>query len=54
MHVQSGMVINPVGQQTVHTVQPLFQNVTRTYIPHHIYNEIPVVNSETKRYEDGN
>lgn len=38
MHVQSGIVINPVGPQTVHTVQPLFQSVKRSYIPHHIYN----------------
>jgi hypothetical protein len=36
--------------QTVQTIQPLYQSVRKTYIPHHIYNEIPIMNSETKYY----
>jgi hypothetical protein len=31
---------------------PLFQSVHKTYIPHHIYNEIPILNSETKYYQE--
>lgn len=33
--------------------QPLYQSVRKTFIPQHIYNEIPVLNSETKRYYEG-
>ena len=31
---------------------PLFQSVQKTYLPHHIYNEIPILNSETKYYQE--
>jgi hypothetical protein len=33
------------------TIQPLYQSIHKTYIPHHIYNEIPIMNSETKYYQ---
>jgi hypothetical protein len=46
--IQSGhpQVLLPPGQV------PLFQSVHKTYIPHHIYNEIPILNSETKYYQE--
>lgn len=36
--------------QMVQQIQPLYQSVHKTFIPHHIYNEIPIQTSETKRY----
>jgi hypothetical protein len=44
--VQSGHPIQTVSQ-------PLYQSIRKTFIPQHIYNEIPVLNSETKRYYEG-
>ena len=30
----------------------MYQSVHRTYVPHHIYNEIPVLSSETRPYPE--
>lgn len=58
--IQSG---HPVPNLPIQLMQnyppghPLFQNIRKTFVPHHIYNEIPipVMSSETKyiQVEDG-
>ena len=53
----SHLPLNSNSNQTLnysHTVQnsqPIMQTVNRTFVPHHIINEIPIMASETKRYE---
>ena len=42
---------NPTQIQTVTYQQPLTQSIKRTFVPHHIINEIPIVATETKRME---
>lgn len=39
-HVQTVQTV-----QNVQTFQPLHQNIRKTYVPHHIYNEIPIMNT---------
>lgn len=47
--IQPGTIVTGMPMQTIQTV-PIYQNIKKTYIPHHIYNEIPIMNSQTKHY----
>lgn len=37
--------------QNIQTVQPLFQSIRKTYVPQHFVNNIPLMSSETKYYQ---